>query len=77
MSEEVNIIEEEKIELDVAAKAAEKAKLLKTFYDTIQKADEFLSADDLLVAMESLKVASMEVREKEEAEKRRKMKYFK
>ena len=57
---------------DVVANAAERARLLSTLFDTIKKANDFLSADELELALESLKLASMEIREKEEAERRRK-----
>ena len=53
---------------DVVAKAAEKARLLSTLFDTIKKANDFLSAEELELALESLKLASFEIREREEAE---------
>lgn len=59
---------------DVVVNATERARLLSTLFDTIKRANDFLSADDLDLALESLKLASMEIREREEAEKRRRLK---
>ncbi len=57
---------------DVVLKAAEKTRLLNTLFDTIKKANDFLSSDELNLALETLKLASIEIREKEEIERRRK-----
>lgn len=49
-----------------------KEDLLRGFFENIRNAGEFLTSKDIEVAMESLRVASIEIREKEEQERRRK-----
>ena len=51
--------------IDTTAIAKEKSQILDSFFATIKRAGELLSEEDIDVAMKSLKVASLEMKEKE------------
>ena len=53
------------IEDDIAVRAKEKKELLFNFYENIMKGGEILSVEDLDIAMESLKLAQLDIKERE------------
>ena len=53
------------IEDDIAVRAKEKKDLLFSFYENIMKGGEILSVEDLDIAMESLKLAQLDIKERE------------
>ena len=53
------------IEDDIAARAKQKKELLFNFYENIMKGGEILSVEDLDIAMESLKLAQLDLKERE------------
>ena len=63
MAETVNI--SAVIEDDIAVRAKEKKELLFNFYENIMKGGEILSIEDIDIAMESLKLAQLDIKERE------------
>ena len=53
------------IEDDIAVRAKQKKELLFNFYENIMKGGEILSVEDLDIAMESLKLAQLDLKERE------------
>ena len=54
------------MEGDVAVLAKQKSNLLYQFYETIKNGGDILSAEDLDIAIESLKLAQLDVKDREE-----------
>ena len=52
--------------IDSTAIAKEKSQILDVFFSAIKRAGEIFSEEDIDVAMKALKVASLEMKEKEE-----------
>ena len=55
---------------DVALQAKQKSDLLYSFYENIKNGGEILSVEDLDIAIESLKLAQLDVKEREERKRR-------
>ena len=53
------------IEGDIALQAKEKRDLLFNFYDIMMKGGDILSVEDIDIAMESLKLAQLDIKERE------------
>ena len=53
------------IEEDIALQAKEKRELLFNFYDIMMKGGDILSVEDIDIAMESLKLAQLDIKERE------------
>ena len=51
---------------DVAVLAKQKSTLLYQFYETIKNGGDILSAEDLDIAIESLKLAQLDIKDREE-----------
>ena len=59
-----------KKEGDVAVLAKQKSALLYQFYETIKNGGEILSAEDLDIAIESLKLAQLDIKDREERKRK-------
>ena len=55
---------------DVAVLAKQKSTLLYQFYETIKNGGEILSAEDLDIAIESLKLAQLDIKDREERKRK-------
>ena len=55
---------------DVALLAKQKSTLLYQFYETIKNGGEILSAEDLDIAIESLKLAQLDIKDREERKRK-------
>ena len=55
---------------DVALLAKQKSTLLYQFYETIKNGGEILSAEDLDIAIESLKLARPDIKDREERKRK-------
>ena len=62
--------ESEVKEGDVALLAKQKSTLLYRFYETIKNGGEILSAEDLDIAIESLKLAQLDIKDREERKRK-------
>ena len=58
------------MEGDVAVLAKQKSTLLYQFYETIKNGGDILSAEDLDIAIESLKLAQPDIKDREERKRK-------
>lgn len=57
---------------NVVVNASERSRLVKALFESIEQSSSLLSSDELKIAMESLRVATLETKQREELEQRRK-----
>lgn len=57
---------------NVVLSASERSRLVKALFDSIEQSSSLLNSDELRIAMESLRVATLETKQREELEQRRK-----